>query len=158
MDELVSRHYTSVFRVAVGILGDEDAAADVSQEAFLKAFRGLNNFREEASFRTWLLTITANEARGLLRKVGRRKELDLETAGPVAAEGATAEESLVVGEEAEKVRALLDQLPGKQREAVILRVFEGLSFREVGKIIGSSEGAARVNFHHGIRRLRELLG
>jgi RNA polymerase sigma-70 factor (ECF subfamily) len=158
MDELVSRHYASAYRVALGILRDEDGAADVSQDAFLKAFRGLETFREEASFKTWLLTITANEARGVLRKASRRKETDLERAGPMASKEATAQDSLEVVEEEARVRALLDQLPEKQKEAVILRVFEGMSFREVGAIIGSSEGAARVNYHHGIRRLRELMG
>jgi len=158
LDELVSRHYASAFRTALGILRDEDGAADVAQDAFLKAFRGIGKFRGDSSFRTWLLTITANEARGVLRKVARRKELDLDTAGPVATQEANAEDFLENAEESIRVRALLDQLPDKQRQAVTLRVFEGMSFKEVGAIIGSSEGAARVNFHHGIRRLRELLG
>jgi RNA polymerase sigma factor (sigma-70 family) len=158
MDELVSRHYASAFRVALGILKDEDGAADVAQDAFLKAFRGLARFRGEASFRTWILTIVANEARGLIRKSARRREFDLETVGPVASEEATAQESMESAEEAARVRELLDRLPPKQREAVTLRLFEEMSFKEVGAIIGSSEGAARVNFHHGIRRLRELLG
>jgi RNA polymerase sigma-70 factor (ECF subfamily) len=158
LDELVSRHYASAFRVALGILRDEDGAADVAQDAFLKAFRGLKTFRGEASFRTWLLTIAANEARGVLRKAARRKESDLDSAGPMAAEEADAENLLEIAEESERVRALLTLLPEKQREAVTLRVFEGMSFKEVGAVIGSSEGAARVNFHHGIRRLRELMG
>ena len=63
MDELVKRHHASVFRVALGILRDEDAAADVAQDSFLKAFKGLGGFRGDAAFRTWLLTITANEER-----------------------------------------------------------------------------------------------
>ena len=74
MDELVRRHHASAFRIALGILRDEDGAADVAQDAFLKAFRGLGGFRGEASFRTWLLTIARNEARGALRKAVRRKE------------------------------------------------------------------------------------
>jgi RNA polymerase sigma-70 factor (ECF subfamily) len=69
MDELVRRHHASVYRLAISILRDEDGAADVAQDAFLKAFRGLDRFRGDASFRTWLLTITGNEARGVLRKV-----------------------------------------------------------------------------------------
>ena len=52
---------------------------------------------------------------------------------------------------------MLGRLPDKQRMAVQLRIDEGLSFREIGEIIGSSEGAARVNYFHGIRRLRELM-
>ena len=158
MDELVSRHHGSVFRVALGILREEDGASDVAQEAFLKAFRGLKGFRGDASFKTWLLTIAANEARGVLRKAGRRKELALEAAGPVASMEAAVDDAMETAEETNRVLDLLSGLPEKQKQAVTLRIFEGLSFREIGEIIGSSEGAARVNYHHGIRRLRENMG
>ena len=158
MDELVRRHTGSAFRVAVGILRDDDQAADVTQDAFLKAFKGIQKFRGDASFKTWLLTITANQARGVLRKVARRRETALEGAPPTASPDRSPEEALQVSQEKERVLAMLQELPEKQREAVTLRIFEGMSFREVGAAIGSSEGAARVNYHHGIRRLRERLG
>jgi len=158
MNQLVSRHHGSAFRVALGILRDEDGASDVAQEAFLKAFRGLKGFRGDASFRTWLLTIAANEARGILRKAGRRKELSLETAGPVASTEVAADDAMEKAQDGARIRALLSELPEKQQQAVTLRIFEELSFREIGVLIGSSEGAARVNYHHGIRRLREMLG
>jgi RNA polymerase sigma-70 factor (ECF subfamily) len=157
MDELVSRHHASVYRVCLGILGDEDSAADSSQEAFMKAIRALGGYRGDASFRTWLLAIAANEARGFLRRRARRREQDIEKAGPVASTNPDPEEGLMVREGAERVRELIAALPEKQRLAVTLRIFEGLSFKEVGELIGSSEGAARVNYHHGIRRLRELV-
>lgn len=157
MNELVSRHHAGVYRVALGILRDEDGAADVTQNAFLKAIRGLGGFRGEASFKTWLLSIAANEARGFLRKVGRRRELALDSAGPVESGAANVQDRLEVTEEAKRIRTLLGRLPEKQRMAVTLRIDEGLSFREIGALIGSSEGAARVNYHHGIRRLREML-
>lgn len=158
MDELVRRHHASAFRVALGILKDEDAAADAAQDTFIKAIRGLDGFRGEASFRTWLLRIAANEARGFLRKRGRRRETELEVAGPVAMSQETAEDALQATQETDRVKALLEELPEKQKQAVTLRIFEGLSFREVGALIGSSEGAARVNYHHGIRKIREMLG
>ena len=158
MDELVSRHHGSVYRVALGILRDEDGAADVAQETFLKAFRGLKGFRGDASFKTWLLTIAANEARGVLRKAGRRQELALETAGAVASTDASAADAMERAEDVGRVKELLGELPEKQKQAVTLRIFEELSFREIGAVIGSSEGAARVNYHHGIKRLREMLG
>ena len=60
--------------------------------------------------------------------------------------------------EVARVREALADLPEKQRLSVSLRIFEGLSFREIGETIDSSEGSARVNYHHGIQRLRELLG
>ncbi len=158
MDELVRRHHASAFRVALSILRDEDGAADVAQDAFLKAFRGLKGFRGEASFRTWLLTIAGNEARGVLRKLGRRRETGLESAGPLAAPQQGPDENLQQTQETDRVKELLKGLPEKQRQALTLRIFEGLSFREIGGLIGSSEGAARVNYHHGIRKLREMLG
>jgi RNA polymerase sigma-70 factor (ECF subfamily) len=144
--------------VALGFVRDEDVAQDVVQDAFLKAFRGLSGFRADASFRTWLLTITANEAKGALRKTSRRKETALEDAGEVGSEAAGPAHEAVVQQEASRARRMLERLPEKQRLSVTLRVEEGLSFREIGEVIGSSEGAARVNYFHGIRRLRELLG
>jgi len=157
MDELVSRHHGIVFRVAMSMLSDADAAADVAQDAFLKAFRGLKRFRGDSSFKTWLLTIATNEARGLLRKAGRRGELALEAAGPTPSPEPAADLALEEKEDVSRVMKLLGRLPEKQKQAVTLRIFEELSFREIGEIIGSSEGAARVNYHHGIRRLREML-
>ena len=145
MNELVARHHGSAFRVAFGILRDEDQAADVAQDAFLKAFKGLEKFRGDASFKTWLLTIAANEAKGVLRKQTRRRETPLEAAAPVASHGPSPEDALRASEEKERVMAVLQELPEKQRQAVTLRIFEGMSFREVGAVIGSSEGAARVN-------------
>jgi len=152
--ELVSRNHAVVYRVVLGILRDSDLAADAAQDAFLKAFRALAKFRGQAAFRTWLLTIATNEARGALRRKDVRRETRLDDAPPLAASGQDSEGWVARQEEVERARRLLARLPEKQRLAVQLRVEEGLAFREVGRIIGSSEGAARVNYHHGIKRLR----
>lgn len=154
---LVKRHQDAAYRVAVSITKNEDVALDVVQDAFLKAFRALDGFRGDASFKTWLMTITANEARGVLRKVRRRKETALDDAGPVASERRNPADDVELMDESRRARDMLETLPEKQRMSVALRVEEGLSFREIGEVIGSSEGAARVNYFHGIRRLRELM-
>jgi RNA polymerase sigma-70 factor (ECF subfamily) len=154
---LAKRHHAAAYRVALSLLKRDDVAQDVVQDAFLKAFRALGGFRADASFRTWLLTITANEAKGALRRAGRRKETALEDAGPVPSDEMDPADATVVAEEASRARDMLERLPEKQRLSVQLRIEEGLSFREIGDVIGSSEGAARVNYFHGIRRLRELM-
>lgn len=154
---LVRRHSDAVFRVALSITGDPDTAQDVSQDAFLKAFRALAGFRGDAAFRTWLLTIAANTARGALRRVGRRRETDLDAVAPVASNERSPADVTEVSVEAARARQALAGLPEKQRLSVQLRVDEGFSFREIGEVIGSTEGAARVNYFHGIRRLRELM-
>jgi RNA polymerase sigma-70 factor (ECF subfamily) len=155
LDALIARHHGAAYRVALGIVEDEADAADAAQDGMVRALRGLAGFRGESSFRTWLLAIVANEARSLLRRRVRRREGPLEE--DLAAGGRGVAEAVVSGDEAARARALLARLPEKQRLAVQLRVDQGLSFREVGEVIGSTEGAARVNYHHGIRRLREWM-
>jgi RNA polymerase sigma-70 factor (ECF subfamily) len=158
MNLLVDRHHGVVFRTCAAILSDEDLAADASQNSFLKAFRAIERFRGEAAFRTWLLAIAGNEARGLLRKVKRRREDRLEDLDVLPAVGNDPSVEVTLRSEVERVREVLADLPERQRLSVTLRIFEGLSFREIGDSIDSTEGAARVNYHHGIQRLRELLG
>lgn len=154
---LVKRHADAVYRVALAIAGDPDVAQDISQDAFLKAFRALRGFRGDSAFRTWLLTIAANTARGALRRQGRRREMDLETAPPIVSEERSPGQATELSSESARARAALARLPEKQRLSVQLRVDEGLSFREIAQVIGSTEGAARVNYFHGIRKLREWL-
>ncbi len=157
LSTLVRRHHGAAYRVALSLMRDDDAAQDVVQDAFVKAFKALDGFRGDASFGTWLLAITANEARGALRKRGRRKETALDDAGPVRSEEMDPADAAVISQESARARRMMERLPEKQRMSVSLRVEEGLSFKEIGEIIESSEGAARVNYFHGIRRLRELM-
>ncbi len=157
MNVLVDRHHGAVFRTCAAILSDEDLAADASQNSFLKAFKAVDRFRGEAAFRTWLLAIAGNEARGLLRKVKRRREDRLEDVDMLPAGGNDPSAEVALRSEVARVRAVLADLPEKQRLSVSLRIFEGLSFREIGETIDSTEGSARLNYHHGLRRFRELL-
>lgn len=156
MDLLVDRHQGAVYRLALAILGDGDRAADATQESFIKAYRSLGDFRGDAAFGTWLLAIVRNEARAMARRDSRRRTSPLDRAAGISAGENDPVERIARGRTAERARELLARLPEKQRMAVRLRIDEGLSFREVGEVIGSSEGAARVNYHHGVRRLREL--
>ena len=154
---LVKRHHGSAYRMALSLVHDDDTAQDVVQNTFLKAFRALDGFRGDASFHTWLLTITANEARGTLRKSGRIRETTLDDAGPIRSEEMGPAEAVVISQESARARRMMERLPEKQRMSLSLRIDEGLSFKEIGEVIGSSEGAARVNYFHGIRRLREFM-
>ena len=157
LDILVKHHHAAVYRVALSILGDEGSAQDVAQDAFIKGFRAIAGFRGEASFRAWILTIAANEARGVIRRIGRRKETSIDMVGPMHSEAKGPDERAVIASEASRARMMMERLPEKQRLAIAFRVDEGMSFREVGEMIGSSESAARVNYFHGIRRLRDLM-
>jgi RNA polymerase sigma-70 factor, ECF subfamily len=157
LDSIVARHYQAVYEVAYRVLGEADAAADATQDAFVKAIRALGTFRKEASLRTWLLRIAANTARSAGRRTTSRREVVLEPGFHEAVGGADPERDAVTRTEADRAAAALQQLPEKQRLAVSLRIYQDLSHREIAEVLGSSEGAARVNYHLGIKRLRELL-
>ena len=151
------RHQDGVFRLALSYLKERDPAEDVVQEVFVKAFRALDRFRGDAAFRTWLFRIAVNESKSALRQSGRRSETALDDAFEIPVDHLDPAQWAVVRDEAARARTALDALPEKQRLSVALRTEEGLSFREIGEITGSSEGAARVNYFHGIRRLREMM-
>ena len=157
VERLVARHHAVVFRFLLGFLKDEDRAADVTQDTFVKALDRLGGFRGDSAFRTWLLAIARNEALGMLRSQGRRREDELADAEELASSELPADARAVRDDEVRRVRAALARLPEKQRLSVSLRLFDGLSFREVAAATGSNEGAARVNYHYGISRIREWL-
>ena len=157
LDALVSRHHGAVYELAFRVLGDSEAAADAAQDAFVRAIRRLDTFRGEASFRTWLLRIALNTARSAGRRTTRRREVPLEAVAGSLAGGRDAENDVVARTEAERAERALATLPEKQRLAVSLRLHQGLSHREIGALTDASEGSARVNYHLGIKRLRELL-
>ncbi len=138
-------------------LRDEDQAADAAQNTFLRALRRLDGFRGDSSFRTWLFAIARNEALSLSRSRQRRREEPLVQDDLVSREADAPDELVFRADQARRVREALERLPEKQRLSVSLRLFDQMSFKEIGAVINSSEGAARVNYHYGTGRLREWL-
>ncbi len=157
LDRLIGRYLTDVYDVAYRILGDSDVAQDAAQDAFVNALNGLGKFRGEASFRTWLLRIAVNAARSVARRKVRRREIVIAPDDELVQQGPDPSAQVAFRSEAERMSGALAALPEKQRMAVTLRVYQGLSYHEIADLLGSSEGAARVNYHLGVKRLREIL-
>lgn len=156
-DRLIGRYLSDVYGATLRILGDRDLAQDATQDTFVNALRGLDRFRGDASFKTWLLRIAFNAARSVGRRRGRRREVKLELVENQAGEAVDPATLAVRSAEAERASRLLERLPPKQRMAVTLRIQQGLSYAEIGAVIDCTEGAARVNYHLGVKRLRELV-
>src|SRR5262249_9178450 len=145
----------AVFFLARRFLRDDDEAKDVTQRAFVKAYQGLHGLRGGGAFRTWLYRIASNLALNHLRDHARVQPT--EDAGKDVAGGAVGVGRLDGAERRAKLLAALDRLPHKQRLVLELRVFQELPFREVAEAAGCTENAAKVNFHHAVKRLRACI-
>ena len=155
--QLVRLHRDAVYRFAVRWLGDSEHALDVAQDVFMRAYAALRDYRGDGRFRTWLFSITLNVVRTAARRQKRRGEIRLDTGAQFPDLRTPPDTRAARADAYARAARELATLPEKQRGAVALRIYEGLSFKEIGEIIGCSEGSARVNYHHGIQRLREAL-
>jgi RNA polymerase sigma-70 factor (ECF subfamily) len=155
-DELVRRHQRSLWRLARRYVRNDADAADVTQQAFVRAFRGLGTFRAAATFRSWLYRIGINLALNHVRDRGREEPREIPDDAITAS--ATGAQRIIDDEDQAALRAAIDELPPKQRMVLELRVYDDLSFREVAELADCTENAAKVNFHYAVKRLRERLG
>ena len=152
---LVERHATALARY-IGSLGERDAAEEVVQDTFVRAFSSLESFRGDSSLRTWLFTIARRLVVDRRRAFRRRREVgDLEEVDP--ATEYTALDGLIASEAKRKVWGAVGKLSPTQREVFLLRVNEGLSYKEIAEVAGTTEGAARVHYHNALRTVKENL-
>ncbi len=151
--ELVKRHQRGLLRMSLRFVKDIDNAEDVVQESFIKAFQKLNSFEGRSSFKSWLYQITVNTARNKLRE-NKRDTTDLEDVQ--LGVNAVAESSLVQVAVAEMLQTEVDKLPFKQKTALVLRIYEDLSFNEIADIMGCPYDTAKANYRHAVMKLKQV--
>jgi RNA polymerase sigma-70 factor (ECF subfamily) len=165
-DWLVTHYHAPVYNLILSMLGDTSDAADGAQEVFLKAFRGIRNFRRGSSLKTWLYRIAIREAlnnkRWFKRHLQKNVSLDADLGeGQSRIEiedlGATPFELLAAREIQITVQGALQQVPDVFRSAVILRDLEGLSYEEVSEVLECSVGTVKSRILRGRRALKEIL-
>jgi RNA polymerase sigma-70 factor (ECF subfamily) len=155
-EEVVRTTYRQVYTQALRLVGDRLEAEDVTQDAYLRVFRGLPGFRGDAHFETWLYRIVANSAMSHLRRRGRFGDLLAEPEDPkreVPAETHVAEEAV----DRQELANALHGLPLSLRSVVVMKDVYGFSCLEIGEQIGISEGAVKVRLHRARKRLRDRL-
>lgn len=156
--EIVVAFSNRLYALAVGILRNGTAAEDVVQESFINAYRNLSKFRGESSIYTWLYRITVNTAHNFLRKNSRGNRVDIEELAPIIADNSR--NPLQVAAENELVEAVngsVKTLPERQREVFELHFFEHLTHREIGEMLGITEGAVKANYFHAIKKIQKAL-
>ena len=152
---LVERHADAVARF-VSSLGARQDADDVVQETFVRAFGSIESFRGDSSLRTWLFTI----ARRLVldhRRADRRRREQVEVQDSDVRTEFDPLDAVVADDTERRMRDAVARLTRTLREVFVLRVGEGMSYKEIADSVGTTEGAARVHYHNAMRAIKEFL-
>ena len=152
---LVERHAPALarFLASIGARADVD---EVVQDTFVRAFASIDGFRGDSSLRTWLFTI----ARRLVldrRRAARRRGEQVEVQEADVATEYDALDGVVADETRARMQQAMAALTPTQREVFVLRVSEGMSYREIAEAVDTTEGAARVHYHNAMRAIKEFL-
>jgi RNA polymerase sigma-70 factor (ECF subfamily) len=153
--ELVRRHARALARFLGGAGACDADADDLVQETFIRAFRAVAKFRGQCRFRTWLMTIGGNVLKDAQRRSRRARVVPL--GDDLRATDGDPHEQAVAGEAEARLAAGLDRLPRMQRDVFLLRAQQGLGYEEIAAALGTTPGAARVHYHHAVKRLKEHL-
>ena len=143
--------------MCMGLLGDPEKARDAAQETGLRFLKLLPRFRGESKLMTWSMGIAINVVREARRASGRTVSDDGRLADAMPAPGQSPESAASVLEDRDRVRAVLAELPDRQREAVMLRFFEELSVEETAKIMNCAQGTIKATIHQALKSLKARL-
>jgi len=154
---LVGRYQQAALRTAFAVGGSESEAEDVTQEAFVKAFRALPGFHEGAPLRPWLMRIVANEARNRRRSGGRRQRLTTRAAEMTPTVSRSAEDAALGSVTASQLRAALTLISDRDRAVIGLRYFAGLSEAETALALGVPSGTVKSRLSRALDHLRAAL-
>jgi RNA polymerase sigma-70 factor, ECF subfamily len=153
--EIVSSHAEALARFAVSS-GEREDIEELVQDTFVRAFGSLDAFRGDSSLRSWLFTI---ERRLMLdrRRAERRNRGMVALTEASAGTEYDALDGLLAEEVGDRLRRAVEELSPMQKQVFSLRVVEGLSYKEIAELVGSSEGAARVHYHNAMKAVKECL-
>jgi RNA polymerase sigma-70 factor (ECF subfamily) len=155
-DLIVERHRRHIYQLCFRFMGSHEDASDLAQDVFIRAFKGLRNFKNESSLGTWLYRVAVNVC--LNRRALKRPETEpLDPAQHVDTRLDSPLEQVLREEKALVVRDAIARLPPKQRATLVLRVYQELSHEEIADVLGSSVGAVKANFFHALGNLRRYL-
>jgi RNA polymerase sigma-70 factor (ECF subfamily) len=153
-DLLVEEHRRDVYRLSHRLLRNHADADDLAQETFLRAYRSLARFRGESVFRTWLTRIVLNLVADRRKSRATRQQVSLEDVPEKDLPRTPA--STFAGPILEEVlHRAVSQLPSRQKETLILRIFQEMKFQEIAAVMGCTVGTAKANFFHALKGLRD---
>ena len=156
MEEIYRQHAQTVYRYLCSLTGDEDLSEELTQETFAQAVSSIGRFDGSCKVSTWLCAIAKNQLMAYRRRHPLQDSLDelAETGTAPAGTAPSPEEETVAAEHKRRLYAAIHESPEPAREVLYLRLLGGLSFREIGDVLGQSENWARVTFYRGKEKLK----
>ena len=160
-EELVTKYQSKVFSMALSFTRNREAADDLAQEVFLKAYLALPKFHGRSEFGTWLYRISMNHIKDFLRKKGRAKEVSLDDVREISFSDREQADKAEQERETETRRTLIQKfvqsLPEKYRVILTLRDIQGLAYEDISRILRLSPGTVDSRLHRARRMLRVKL-
>ena len=161
-DLLVLRWDRKIQGAIYRLIGSEEDARDLCQEAFLKAYRGLGAFKGEARFSSWLYQIALNLCRDRMRRRRGRTLVSLDALeadgqAPVLRDDTTALDLALTRDLQHRVRAAVLALPEEQREVIVLKEYEGLTFQQIADVLDLPVSTVKTRLYRGLDKLKERL-
>jgi RNA polymerase sigma-70 factor (ECF subfamily) len=153
--ELVTRHARAVARYLYSTGAGESDIDDLTQETFIRAFRRLDTWRGDAAFRSWLCSIAGNHLKDQYRRAKGRVVIPIDDRD--LPDGDDPAQLFQARETEDRLRRAIASLPRLQREVFLLRVQEGAGYQAIARTLDTTEGAARVHYHHAVKRLKESI-
>ena len=155
-DVIVVRHRRNVYQVCYRFVNNHEDASDLAQDVFVRAFKGLAQFKGDAALATWLYRVAVNAC---LNRVALKKPAttELDAALHVDNRAPNPLDDVLRSERADAVRAAIAKLPPKQRATLMLRVYQECSHEEIATALNSTVGAVKANFFHALGNLRRML-
>ena len=158
-ETLIRRHQKTIFNLAYRMLGDYDEAAEISQEAFLSAYRAINNFRGDANFSTWLYRIALNHATTRRKSLNTRQQrsVPIENTEPASDPHPGPAESMEKKELRQRVQQALNRLEPDDAAVILLRDLQDVPYEEVARVLEIPIGTVKSRLHRARQALKSEL-
>jgi RNA polymerase sigma-70 factor, ECF subfamily len=155
-EELVVRHQKSIYYFVLRVLKNPLDAEDTVQRIFLLAYQNIKGFRADSTFKTWIYRIGINQCHNYFRQSKNREFISVDDI-PVPDSTADPEGDFSDRERVLQLQKAVERLPYKQRMVVTLRIYQELTFEEIGTALNMRANSAKVNFHHALEKLKNWI-
>jgi RNA polymerase sigma-70 factor (ECF subfamily) len=166
-DHLVKKYYSKIYQLAYRMVSNHDDALDLAQESFIRAYRGLEKFKEESSFYTWLYRICLNLCYNYLKKHRNTKQtFSLDAFNEDKIISVTGANNFQIQNEErlyekllqrQRIAQAIQKLPPRQRLIFFMHQYDGMKYEEIAQQLNMSVGGVKATYHHAIMKLREFL-